>query len=294
MTETRCGYISLIGRPNVGKSTLLNALLGEKVAIVSPKPQTTRNRVTGIRTMPSAQLIFVDTPGIHKPRHKLGEKMVRQATETLRDVDVVLFIVEPAEPTAGDRAVIETLSGLNRPVCLVINKIDTVKKPAILPLIETYRKLHPFRAIIPVSALEGDGVAKIIDILLPMLPAGPKMFPDDIMTDQIERFMVAEAVREKIMQQTSDEIPHAVAVEVLTWKEQKDGLIVIQANIYVERDSQKGIIIGKNGAKLKAIGSAARADIEHFLGTKVFLELWVKVRRGWRDDEQALKDLGFE
>ncbi|HSW63639.1 MAG TPA: GTPase Era [Dissulfurispiraceae bacterium] len=294
MTAFRCGYVSLIGRPNVGKSTLLNVLLGEKVAIVSPKPQTTRNRIAGIKNVPEAQIVFLDTPGIHKPRHKLGERMVREASDTFHDVDVVLFLVEPSQPAVGDKAILESLADFPKPVFLVINKVDTIKKPELLPVIDVYTKLYAFREVIPISALEGDGIDRLLTSLLPLLPEGPGLYPDDILTDQAERFMAAEAIREKIMQQTDDELPYSVAVEILTWKEKKDGLVAIQANIYVERDSQKGIIIGKHGARLKEIGTAARGDIEQLLGARVFLELWVKVRKNWRNDERALKDLGFE
>lgn len=294
MTAFRCGYVSLTGRPNVGKSTLLNTVLGEKVAIVSPKPQTTRNRIAGIKNLPEAQIVFLDTPGIHRPRHRLGERMVREASDTFHDVDVVLFLVEPSEPAVGDKAILESLAGFRKPVFLVINKVDTIKKPELLPVIDVYTKLYPFREVIPISALEGDGIDRLLPALLPLLPEGPGLYPDDILTDQAERFMAAEAIREKIMQQTDDELPYSVAVEILTWKEKKDGLVAIQANIYVERDSQKGIIIGKNGARLKEIGTAARGDIEKLLGARVFLELWVKVRKDWRNDERALKDLGFE
>ncbi|NLI29221.1 MAG: GTPase Era [Nitrospiraceae bacterium] len=293
-TPYRCGYVSLIGRPNVGKSTLLNALLGEKVAIVSPKPQTTRNRIVGIKTLPAAQLVVLDTPGIHIPRHKLGERMVREASDTLHDVDVVLFLVEPVLPTAGDTAILSSLAEVRKPVVLVVNKVDTVKKPELLPVIEAYAKLHAFREVIPISALAGDGLDILQSVVVSLLPEGPKLYPEDLLTDQIERFMATEIIREKIMQQTDDEIPYSVAVEVLTWKEKREGLVVIQANIYVERDSQKGIIIGENGARLKEIGTAARGDIERLLGTKVFLELWVKVKKDWRNDERALKELGFE
>lgn len=290
----RCGYVSLIGRPNVGKSTLLNALLGEKVAIVSPKPQTTRNRIIGIKTLPEAQIVVLDTPGIHIPRHKLGERMVREASDTLHDVDVVLFLVEPTLPGAGDSAIITSLAAVHKPVLLVVNKVDSVKKPELLPVIEAYTKLYAFREVIPISAIQGDGLDVLQSVVVSLLPEGQKLYPEDLLTDQIERFMATEIIREKIMQQTDDEIPYSVAVEVLTWKERREGLVVIQANIYVERDSQKGIIIGKNGARLKDIGTAARSDIERLLGTKVFLELWVKVRKDWRNDDRALKELGFE
>lgn len=290
----RCGYVSLIGRPNVGKSTLLNALLGEKVAIVSPKPQTTRNRIIGIKTLPEAQIVVLDTPGIHIPRHKLGERMVQEASETLHDVDVVLFLVEPTQPSAGDAAILKSLAEVRKPVLLVINKVDTVKKPELLPVIEAYAKLHSFHEVIPISAMQGDGLDVLQTVVVSLLPEGPKLYPEDLLTDQIERFMATEIIREKIMQKTDDEVPYSVAVEVLTWKEKREDLVVIQANIYVERDSQKGIIIGKNGARLKEIGTAARGDIERLLGTKVFLELWVKVKKDWRNDDRALKELGFE
>ena len=294
MDKFRSGYVSLTGRPNVGKSTLLNAILGEKVSIVTPKPQTTRNRLIGIKTLPDAQIIFVDTPGIHKPKHKLGEIIVREARGAAAEVDLIVFMAEPDLPGPGDKFIIQMLHDLGKPAFLVINKIDTKKKPQVLPVIEAYSSLYPFREIIPVSALKGDGVDLLLSNVVQYLPEGPKYYPDDIVTDQIERFMVAEVVREKIMQQTGEDIPHSTATEVLQWSERKDGVIFITINIYVERKGQKGIIIGKDGARLKAIGTAARIEIEQLLGTKVFLELWVKVSKDWRSNNRMLSELGFK
>ncbi|MBZ0156449.1 MAG: GTPase Era [Alphaproteobacteria bacterium] len=290
----RSGYVSLTGRPNVGKSTLLNSILGEKVAIVTPKPQTTRNRLVGVKTLPEAQIVFVDTPGIHKPQHKLGEWMVREAQASLKEVDIVLLLVEPSPPGRGDLHIIEMLKARETPVFLVINKIDTVKKPELLPVIDAYGKLYPFKEIIPVSALNGDGVEALLAAIIRSLPEGPKYYPDDIVTDQMERFMVAEIIREKLMQQTEEEVPHSVATEVVGWTEREEGTVLIQANIYVEREGQKGIIIGKEGARLKAVGTSARREIEDLLGTKVFLELWVKVKKDWRSRDNVLRELGFK
>jgi len=294
MGTFRSGYVSLTGRPNVGKSTLLNAIMGEKIAIVSPKPQTTRNRIMGVKTLPDAQIIFLDTPGIHKPRHRLGEIMVGDAGESLKEVDIVLFLAEPEAPGAGDRFILDMLKGLNKTVFLVINKVDSVKKPLVLPVIEAYGKLFAFREIIPISAISGDGVDLLLETVIRYLPEGPKYYPDDTLTDRAERFMAGELIREKIMQQTGDEIPYSVATEILRWQEREDGVLVIQANIYVERDGQKGIIIGKGGERLKKIGTAARLEMEGLLGCRVFLELWVKVKKDWRGDERFLKELGFQ
>jgi GTP-binding protein Era len=291
--EFRSGYVSIIGRPNVGKSTLLNSLLGQKIAIVTPKPQTTRNRLIGIKNLPDAQIIFIDTPGIHKPKHKLGETMVKTAFESLREVDIILFMVEPYEIGGGDRFIIELLKRVQSPVFLLINKIDTIKKSDILPLIDNLKEAYPFKEIIPISALTNDGSELLLKKIYDYLPSGPKYYPDEIITDQLERFMAAEIIREKITEITEEEVPHSVAVEVIEWKEREDGLIVISSNIYVEREGQKGIIIGKRGAMLKSIGTAARIDIERLLNTKVFLELWVKVKKDWRDDKRTLEELGY-
>lgn len=288
------GYVSITGRPNVGKSTLLNAILGEKIAIVTPKPQTTRNKIIGIKNIPDAQIIFIDTPGIHKPKHMLGEIMMRVSKEVIREVDVIFFVVEPAAPGRGDSFIIETLRGVEKPVFLIINKVDTVKKSELLPVIEEYNTLYHFNEIIPISALSGDGVDILLKTVINYLPEGPKYFPDDVLTDQVERFMVSEIIRENIIKTTEDEVPHSIAVDIVDWMEREDGIIFIKANIYVEREGQKGIIIGKGGEKLKIIGSHSRVEIEKLLDTKVFLELWVKVKKDWRSNSQILRGLGFK
>ena len=294
MSESfRSGYVSLIGRPNVGKSTILNVLLGQKIAIVSDKPQTTRNRILGIKTYDDAQIIFIDTPGIHKPRHMLGETMVRAARESLKEIDMVIFVTEPGESINQDRDIIESLKDLKISVILVINKIDKIKKTELLSMIDEYKKLFAFKEIIPVSAIKRDGLDILLKNIMKYLPPGPKYYPDDQVTDQIERFMAAEIIREKIIEKTSDEIPHSVAVEVVDWKEREDGIISISANIYVEREGQKGIIIGEKGKMLKHVGTMSRLDIEKMLGTKVFLQLWVKVRKGWRDNKKILNELRY-
>ncbi len=290
----RSGYVSITGRPNVGKSTLLNTILGEKVTIVTPKPQTTRNRIIGIKTTSTAQIIFIDTPGIHKPKHMLGELMVREAKEAVKEVDIILFLVDPADPRFGDLSIIENIAPLKKPVFLLINKVDTIKKPQLLPIIEKYSGLYPFSEIIPISAIKGDGIEMLLQKIVTYLPEGPKYYPDDLVTDQLERFMVSEIVREKLMQMTEEEVPHSAATEIVEWKEREDGVIFIKVNIYVEREGQKGIIIGKGGDKLKAVGSKARLEIERLLGTKVFLELWVKIKKDWRSNESMLKGLGFK
>lgn len=296
MTEDdfRSGYVSIVGRPNVGKSTLLNSIIGEKISIVTSKPQTTRKRITGIRTTDKSQIIFVDTPGIHKPQHKLGEFMSKEAMESLHNVDVILLMVEPQAPGYGDKFIIEMLRKTGTPVFLLINKVDRVKKPALLPVIEEYSKLYEFDEILPLSALNMDDVRLLEEKIVEKLPRGPRYYPDDIFTDLYERSIVSDIVREKVMEATKDELPHSVAVEIIRWDEREDGLVMIYANVYVEKDSQKGIIIGKKGEMLKLIGTKARADIEDLIGRKVFIELWVKVKEDWRSDERALKELGFK
>ncbi|HZV46100.1 MAG TPA: GTPase Era [Thermodesulfovibrionales bacterium] len=291
--EFRSGYVSIIGQPNVGKSTLLNTILGEKVAIVTPKPQTTRNRLLGIKTIPDAQIIFIDTPGIHRPQHKLGETMVKTAVGALHEVDVILFMVEPHEPDKKTMSIIALLRTVKFPVILLINKIDTIKKQELLPIIDRFSELYSFKEIIPISAIKQDGINMLVKTICDNLPPGPHYFPDDLFTDQAERFMVSEIIREKIMEMTEEELPYSVALEIITWTEREDGLISISCNIYVEREGQKAIIIGKHGSMLKAIGSAARIDIEKLLNTKVFLALWVKVKKNWRDDDRLLRELGY-
>ncbi len=288
----KSGFISIIGRPNVGKSTLLNALLGEKIAIISDKPQTTRNRILGIVNRPGAQLVFMDTPGIHKPIHKMNEVMVKTALATYNEVDVILMLMEATEkPGAGDKFILSTLSKVKTPVFLLINKVDLVEKQRLLPLMQECSALHPFAEIIPISALKND-LGDLVGSILKYLPQGPKYFPDDQLTDQPERFIVSELVREKIFELTKEEIPYSSAVVIEDMKEEPD-ITRIHAVIYVERDSQKGIIIGKGGAMLKQIGTLARQDAERLLGVKVFLKLYVKVKKGWREDDRMLKNIGI-
>ncbi|HMK56716.1 MAG TPA: GTPase Era [Dissulfurispiraceae bacterium] len=293
MDKFRSGYVLIVGRPNVGKSTLLNAIVGEKIAIVTPKPQTTRNRITGIKTLPGAQIIFMDTPGIHKPQQRLGEEMNRLAYESLEEVDIILFMVAPEPPGKGDLFVLEKIRQSGKPIFLLVNKVDTVKKPELLPVIDAYRRLHPFAEIMPVSALRTDGLDMLAGTIEKYLPEGPRLYPDDMVTDQMERFMVSEIIREKVIEATREEVPYSSAVEVEEWTEREEGVVFIRANIYIERDGQKGIIIGRHGSRLKSIGSQARLDIEGLLGTRVYLELWVKVRKDWRSDEGTLRELGF-
>lgn len=288
----KCGYVALVGKPNVGKSTLLNTLLGEKVAIVTEKPQTTRNKILGIKNLAEAQIIFIDTPGIHQPKHKLGHFMVRQSYEAMDMVDVIVFMVEPKTPEDIELRIIEKLKRVKKPVVLAINKIDTVPKPDLLPIIDLYKDLFPFSEIIPISALKADGLDRLTEALVRILPEGQRLYPEDMITDQAERFMVAEFIREKIMKYTKEEVPYAVAVEVEDWQE-TERLTKIKANIYVEREGQKIIIIGKNGERLKRIATEARVEIEKFLGGKVFLEVWVKVRKNWRQRDMLLKSLGY-
>ena len=290
----KSGFVAVVGRPNVGKSTLINALIDDKIVIVSDKAQTTRNRIVCVYTDEKKQIVFMDTPGIHKPKHKLGEFMVDQAVDSLREVEEVLFVVAANEKRGpGDNFVIEQLRKVNVPVFLIVNKIDTMEKQDLLEAIVSYENSYPFEAVVPISAKEKDNIEEVVNLLEKHLPEGPKYFPDDMITDQPERLIISDIVREKILLQTHDEIPHAIAVDVDEMKTRDDGTTYIRATIYVERDSQKGIIIGKQGAMLKLIGKQARADIERLLATKVFLDVWVKVKKDWRNKSGMLSELGY-
>jgi GTP-binding protein Era len=292
----RSGFVSIIGRPNVGKSTLLNRILGEKIVITSDKPQTTRNRIKGIHNIPGAQIVFIDTPGIHRAKSLLNRYMVDEALASIREVDMILFLVEAdAVAVSQETQILELLAKATVPVILVLNKIDLVVKETLLERIAGYARLYPFKEIVPVSAMSGDGVERLVECVCASLPEGPLYFPDDILSDVPERFLVAEIIREKIFRLTQDEVPYSVAVEVESFKERPDGtLIAIAAAINVERDSQKGIIIGKKGAMLKKIGTEARLEIEKLLDTRVFLELFVKVRQDWSENPRLLKEMGYE
>lgn len=293
--DTKSGFAALIGRPNVGKSTLMNRLIGQKIAITSNKPQTTRNRIQTVYTDERGQIVFLDTPGIHKAKNKLGEYMVNVAEKTLADVDVVLWLVEPsAFIGAGEKHIIARLKNCKKPVILVINKVDTVAKEEILKFIDTYRREMDFAEILPVSALKGTNTDDLTDTIFKYLPYGPMYYDEDTVTDQPMRQIAAELIREKALRCLSEEVPHGIAVTVEQMKERPDGSMWdIEATIICERDSHKGIIIGKGGAMLKKIGSAARFEIEKQLEQKVNLKLWVKVRREWRDSELLMKNFGY-
>lgn len=290
------GFAALIGRPNVGKSTLMNQLIGQKIAITSNKPQTTRNRIQTVYTEERGQIIFLDTPGIHRAKNKLGEYMVNVAERTLLEVDVILWLVEPTTYIgAGEQAIAEKLNAQKTPVVLVINKIDTVKKEEILKSISAYRELINFADIVPVSALKAENTNKLVDVIFKYLPEGPMYYDEDTVTDQPERQIVAEIIREKALRLLSDEIPHGIAVCIERMRERTGGkLIDIDATIICERESHKGIIIGKQGAMLKKIGTQARVEMENLLDTKVNLKLWVKIRKDWRESEAMLKNFGFK
>ena len=276
MGKFHSGFVSLIGRPNVGKSTLMNCLIGEKIAITSNKPQTTRNKITSILTKDDFQCVFLDTPGIHKPRHKLGEYMMRAAENTFKEVDLVLFLVEPMETIPdADRYVLEKLGKPKTPVILVINKIDTIpEKEKLLGIIDAYRQLYPFQEVVPISAATGKNTDVLLSVIRKFLPEGPQYFPSDMVTDQPERQIASEIIREKALYLLQDEIPHAL--------------------IYCEKDSHKGIIIGKHGSMLKKIGTYARQDMERLLGSPIFLQIWVKVKKDWRDSDFLLKNFGYD
>jgi GTPase len=292
----RSGFVSLIGRPNVGKSTLLNLLLGQKIAIISPKPQTTRNRILGIKNLPSGQIIFLDTPGIHRSGNLLNQSMVRTALATLQEVDVVCLLIEANSPDHGENDwILENLQKVRKPVFLAINKIDLVPKGNLLSIMERFSQKRPFEQIIPISAVLGEGVDILVRELLKILPEGPRLFPEDMVTDLPERFLAAELIREKVFHLTREEIPYATAVAIEEFKEREEkNLVVIRATIQVERETQKGILIGEKGKRLKEIGRLAREEMEALLGVRVFLELWVKVEKNWRDDPRALRRLGFQ
>lgn len=289
----KSGFVSLIGRPNVGKSTLMNCVIGQKIAITSNKPQTTRNRIQTVYTSKEGQIVFLDTPGIHKAKNKLGDYMVNVAQKTMSEVDVILWLVEPTNFIgAGERHIIEQLKKTNTPVILVINKIDTVKKEQLLECIDTYRKEYNFAEIVPVSALKEDNTEELIKCIMKYLPYGPAFYDEDTVTDQPTRQIVAELIREKTLRLLEDEIPHGVAVSVESMKFKKT-IVDIEATIICERDSHKGIIIGKGGAMLKKIGTYARQDIEDMLEMQVNLKFWVKVKKDWRDSDFLLKNFGY-
>jgi GTP-binding protein Era len=327
--QFRSGMIALVGRPNVGKSTLLNHILQEKIAITSPTPQTTRHRILGVRTLPNAQLVLLDTPGIHKPKYKLNHRMVQVAWESVQGADLILFLVEACEHSsvgarapiqnagapmpprpalvrvkpdtrfhlsmgAGDRFILQGIKKANLPVILVINKMDLIKKRELLPLMDLYRKEHDFAEIIPISALKGENVDHLVDCLVKYLPEGGPFYSEDTLTDQSMRALASEIIREKILHKTREEIPYAVAVVIEEFKEDPDkNLTTIKAIILVERDSQKGIVIGEGGRMLKEVGQEARIELETMWGRKIYLELWVKVKENWRQDERVLKELGY-
>ena len=292
----KSGFVAIIGRPNVGKSTLMNHLIGQKIAITSKKPQTTRNRIQTVYTCEDGQIVFLDTPGIHKAKNKLGQYMVNVAEQTLRDVDVVMWLVEPTTFIgAGEKHIAEQLEKTSLPVILVINKVDTVKKEEILQVIDTYRKLYDFAEIIPVSALRGQNTDDIIQSLFKYMTYGPMFYDEDTVTDQPQRQIVAEVIREKALHALDEEIPHGIAVTIEKMRERKGQKIIdIEATIICERDSHKGIIIGKQGAMLKKIGSNARYEIEKMLEEKVNLRIWVKVRKDWRDSDTLMKNFGYD
>jgi len=293
-TQFKSGFVAIVGRPNVGKSTLMNQLIGQKIAIMSDKPQTTRNKIHGVYTNDSMQIVFLDTPGIHKPNSKLGDFMMKSADSALKEVEAVMFLIDASEKIGGgDRFIIEQLKKVKTPVFLIVNKIDKVEPEALMDTIVTYKDLYPFAEIIPISAIQGNNITTLMDQLEKYLPPGPQYYPADQVTDHPEQFVCAELIREKILQLTREEIPHSIAVQIEDMRVQDNGVVYIGAVIFVERDSQKGIIIGKRGALLKEVGQGARIDIQNLLGSRVFLELWVKVKKDWRNQDRVLKDLGF-
>jgi GTPase len=291
----KSGFIGIIGRPNVGKSTLFNAIIGEKISIIADKPQTTRNKITGIKNLPDAQLVFLDTPGIHQAKTPLNRAMVRTARETFNDADILLMLVEaPAGVHSQDISLIEGLAEIDIPVFLVINKIDLIEKNQLLPLIDKFRHLYNYQEIFPVSAIKGDGIDELLQAIKTSLPEGPQYFSEDTFTDASERFIAAEFIREKIMLLTAQEVPYASAVEIDAFKEDEEkNLIRISATITVEKESQKAIMIGKKGSMLKNIGTQARLEMENLFGSKVFLELFVRVKKDWTSNDKMLQEFGL-
>ena len=292
----KSGIITICGRPNVGKSTLTNALVGEKVAIVTNKPQTTRNRICGVRTRGESQFVFVDTPGLHKARTRLGDYMVNVVKESVADVDAVMLLVEPI-PNVGapEEQLIARIKTLRCPAVLVINKVDTLdKKEKLLEVIQIYEQAHQFQAVVPISAKTGEGVDELLDVLEGYLPQGPQLFPEDMTSDQPERQMMAEILREKLLLCLDKEIPHGTAVEITRFAERDDEVVEVEATIYCEKNSHKGIIIGKGGSMLKKVSTLARQDMERFMGTKVYLQTWVKVKENWRDNPAAIQNFGYK
>jgi GTP-binding protein Era len=291
----KSGFVSVIGRPNVGKSTLINSLIGQKVVIMSDKPQTTRNKIMCVLTLDDAQILFIDTPGIHKPKHKLGEYMLKAAENTLREVDVIFFVVDATEDIGGgERYILDLLALVKTPVILVVNKIDKIEKTKLLPIIQKYSACYNFVGVVPISAMEHTNLDHLIVEVKKYLDFGPQYYPEDMITDQPERLVIAEMIREKVLHATRDEIPHSIAVDIeeITTRANED--LYIRAVVYVERESQKGIVIGAKGQLLKEVGKLARADIENLLGSKIFLDLWVKVKKDWRNKEGSLRSFGYE
>ena len=295
MKITKTAVVSVVGRPNVGKSTLTNKLVGQKVAIVSSKPQTTRTRITGLLNKNGTQYVFLDTPGLHKPRTQLGDYMCKVVTETVSEVDAAMLVVEPiANIGPAEESLIAQIKAHHMPAVLVINKIDTVKKEELLNVIATYAAAHEFEAVVPISARTGEGLDDLLGELSKYAIEGPQLFPEDMVSDQPERQLVAEIIREKMLRLLDREVPHGVAVGIERWHEREDGLVEINAVIYCEKASHKGIIIGKQGAMLREIGKQARGDIERMLDAKVYLELWVKVKEGWRNNQYQMRNFGYE
>ena len=291
----KCGFVAFLGRPNAGKSTLLNRILGQKLAIVSDKPQTTRTRVVGVKNYPDAQVVFVDTPGVHKPTHRMNKRMVDTALEAMREVDVVALVVDAsAKPGPGDRHLLGLLEDVKAPIILVLNKVDIVAKQKLLPMLDQYSRSHPFAELVPLSAVDGTNVETLEGLFLRHLPEGDPMYPPEYLTDQTERFYASEVVREQVLQLTHDELPFSTAVVVDQFDETEPGLLRLYCTILVERESQKPIVVGKAGSMIKAIGTAARLGLEEHFSQKVFLDLHVKVKSEWRDDERLLDEIGLQ